>query len=220
MSFTSLEEYFYARQLKANEFNELIKIDSKDRDYIRVEERRLQHICDLLGIDFKLFKCKDTDRYYINTDVADLFDYILNYFMLKHQKEVKQKRFEDISTEHLVELRVRLLSALYSIGLDGKAVQKEMETYERFTDCPASYDNLDISELTQEAIDYWKDFYSSDLTRSEWDRFAQEVQNNYWDIWRPRFINFTLNLLKSFFTDNGKEFQDKDPGVDFPSTQK
>ena len=84
-----------------------------------------------------------------------------------------------------------------------------MEKYESRTECPPIGEYKSVSQLTAEAVAYWKESYKTDLTPQEWDSYAQQIEFYYRTDWVPDFKTRALKILKDFYIEIGKEFIEK-----------
>ena len=182
-----------------------------DREAIKTEERRLLRTLDDLGIDKYLFL--QNRRYVITEYVEELFEYIRLYFQERYHDQLKGKKFSEISQRDLVEVRVRLLDALYSLEMDPNSVKEAVEKYEKVTKCPVITSRVSFSALTVEAVNYWKEDYEDIFDKIEWDQFTALLEDHYRHDFRSNFIEFTLNLLKDFAKAHGKELPEESYGL-------
>lgn len=203
--FNSMEQYLITNAELADELN------SPDRDAIKTEERRLLKALDDLGIDKNLFQKER--RYIITKEVEELFEYIRLYFRKHYRKQLRSGEFSQIPQTDLVEVRIRLLDALYSLEIDSKSVIETVEKFEMVTNCPDFLSKFSFRALTKEVVEYWKESYRDVLDWAEWDVFSKELEDRYTYEYRPKLFMFALELLKKFAKDHGKELPEESYGL-------
>jgi len=173
----------------------------KEMAEINADTKRLKHACDLLYINYTLFRKVGSKRYRITRDVESLFNFILNNCF--KQCEKRKRVIQSPSQEFLIDLRVKYRDALYSLEYDEKTVSRQLRRFERGTGCPPKIEYIPHSPVTVEAIREMENEVI--LSADEWDMFADQIEYYYKTELRPKLMDFCRGeALKSFLTTIGK----------------
>lgn len=157
----SIEKFFHLREKHNSDESTRHKPMALDgpvadlsREFIRSEERTLIASLAKIGIDISAFK--RNRRYYVTDAVADFLNYFLDYFFRAYASQITVGAFENIPKDSLIELRIRLIKALYSLEDSQDDIERVVKKFESETGCPASFFAQQTSSFTVDMIDYLK----------------------------------------------------------------
>lgn len=210
--YKSLEAFLFEN------FSKGLEIDYKthDRNPIQRYRRHLEGTLAKLGIDIQLFNREKS--FYITQDVSDLFLLMLKSFdndidMLKRLQNEETAR---LYHPQLIELRNCLAYALESIKTPLEDFIQALLSFEKATNCPPLWSFVPHTNIVTEAVNYWKEDweqaeqtdykiqwsdvnwadYKEQLPDFQWIDFTRDIEYDFRDFWRPKFIEYVGRELR------------------------
>lgn len=204
--YKSLEAFLFQNSPEGSEDD----YKTHDRNPIQYYRRHLEGTLAKLGIDIQLFNREKS--FYITQDVSDLFLLVLKSFdndidMLKRLQNEETAR---LYHPQLIELRNCLAYALESIKTPLEDFIQALLSFEKATNCPPLWSFVPHTNIVTEAVNYWKEDweqaeqtdykiqwsdvnwadYKEQLPDFQWIDFTRDIEYDFRDFWRPKFIEY------------------------------
>ncbi len=116
--------------------------------------------------------------------------------------KIIDEKWDQITREHLVELRRLLAESLFDAGLCEEAIKAELEKFEHTTKCPITYFSM-FSQVTDRAINYWKAECADKLTPQQWDALYAEAEFDFEYFFRVKYTSFIGEKVNRMLIENG-----------------
>ena len=210
--YKSLEAFLFQNSPEGSEDD----YKTHDRNPIQYYRRHLEGTLAKLGIDIQLFNREQS--FYITQDVSDLFLLVLKSFdndidMLKRLQNEETAR---LYHPQLIELRNCLAYALESIKTPLDDFIQALLSFEKATNCPPLWSFVPHTNIVTEAVNYWKEDweqaeqtdykiqwsdvnwadYKEQLPDFQWIDFTRDIEYDFRDFWRPKFIEYVGSELR------------------------